>query len=223
MRKTVCGFLAVVLLQSIAWAQNAHPITGRPYAGAMGVAGAPWLVRAERETEEQPDVALDELKIAKGANVADIGAGVGYMSWRMAERVGSQGKVYANDIQPQMLELLKKNMQERHISNVVPVLGELDDPKLPPGQMDLVLMVDVYHEFTQPQQMLRHIRDSLKPDGRMVLLEYRAEDPKVPIMPLHKMSVGQVKTEIEPEGFRLDKVIETLPRQHILIFTRKPS
>jgi len=223
MRKPACGFLAVVLLQSIAWAQNVHPITGRQYAGAMGVAGAPWLIRSERETEEQPDVALDELKIPKGAVVADIGAGVGYMSWRMAERVGPKGKVYANDIQPQMLDLLKKNMQDRHLTNVAPVLGELDDPKLPPGQMDLVLMVDVYHEFTQPQQMLRHIRDSLKPDGRMVLLEYRAEDPKVPIMPLHKMTVEQVKAEIEPEGFKLDKVIETLPRQHILIFTRKPS
>jgi SAM-dependent methyltransferase len=122
-----------------------------------------------------------------------------------------------------MLELLKKNMAERRLTNVVPVLGDLDDPKLPQGQMDLVLMVDVYHEFTQPQQMLRHIRDSLKPDGRMVLLEYRAEDPAVPILPLHKMTVDQVKAEIEPEGFRLDKVIEALPRQHILIFKRKPS
>lgn len=223
MRKTVCGFLAVVLLQSLSWAQSVHPLTGRQYAGAMGVGGAPWLVRSERETEEQPDLALDELKIAKGSTVADIGAGVGYMSWRMAERVGPNGKVYANDIQPPMLELLKKNMQQRRLTNVVPVLGDLDDPKLPQGQMDLVLMVDVYHEFTQPQQMLRHIRDSLKPEGRMVLLEYRAEDPAVPILPLHKMTVDQVKAEIEPEGFRLDKVIEALPRQHILVFKRKPS
>jgi len=148
---------------------------------------------------------------------------VGYMSWRMAERVGPTGKVYANDIQPQMLELLKKNMLERHISNVIPVLGEPDDPKLPEGQIDLVLLVDVYHEFSQPQKMLRHIRAALKPDGRLVLLEYRAEDPKVPILPLHKMTVDQVKSEIEPEGFRLDKVLETLPRQHIIIFRRKPA
>ncbi|PWU10226.1 MAG: SAM-dependent methyltransferase [Terriglobia bacterium] len=223
MRRLSFALPAVLLLQSLAWPQNTHPITGRQYAGAMGVAGAPWLVRSEREAEEQPDVALDELKIAKGAAVADIGAGVGYMSWRLAERVGPKGRVYANDIQPQMLEMLKKNMQERHIANVVPVLGELDDPRLPQGQMDLVLMVDVYHEFTQPQQMLRHIRESLKPDGRMVLLEYRAEDPKVPIMPLHKMTIDQVKAEIEPEGFRLEKVIEGLPRQHILVFIRKPS
>jgi tRNA A58 N-methylase Trm61 len=223
MRKASSAFLSFVLLACLGWAQDTHPVTGRQYAGAMGVGGAPWLVRPEREAEERPDQALDELKIAKGSVVADIGAGVGYMSWRMAERVGSQGKVYANDIQPQMLDLLRKNMNGRHITNVVPVLGEPDDPKLPIGQMDLVLMVDVYHEFSQPQQMLRHIRESLKPTGRMVLLEYRAEDPAVPIMPLHKMTVEQVKAEIEPEGFHLDKVIETLPRQHILIFVRKPN
>jgi len=220
----LCGtLLSVILSASFGWAQNAHPVTGRQYAGAMGVGGAPWLVRTEREAEEHPDQALDELKIAKGSVAADIGAGVGYMTWRMAERVGPQGKVYANDIQLQMLDLLRKNMDERHIINVVPVLGEPNDPKLTMGQNDLALMVDVYHEFSQPQQMLRHIRESLKPTGRMVLLEYRAEDANVPIQPLHKMTVEQVKAEIEPEGFHLDKVIETLPRQHILIFVRKPN
>ena len=223
MRHFASGVLSLFLFLAPAWCQNTHPVTGRQYAGAMGVAGAPWLVRDEREAEEHPDQALDELKIAKGSAVADVGAGVGYMSWRLAARVGPMGRVYANDIQPQMLELLKKNMAERHITNVVPVLGEPDDPKLPLGQMDLVLLVDVYHEFEQPQTMLRHIRESLKPDGRMVLLEYRAEDPKVPIMPLHKMTVEQVKAEIEPEGFRLDQVVESLPRQHIIIFKRKPS
>lgn len=225
MRKGGWGLLAVLLLASFVWSQqqNVHPISRRQYAGTMGVQGAPWLVRPEREQEEQPDQALDELKIAKGSVVADIGAGVGYMSWRLAERVGPSGKVYANDIQPQMLEQLRKNMQERQISNVVPVLGEPDNPKLPQGQLDLVLMVDVYHEFAQPQAMLRHVRESLKADGRLVLLEYRGEDPKVPILPLHKMTVDQVKAELEPEGFRLGRVIETLPRQHILIFMKKSS
>ena len=220
MRKTFGGFLAALILQSLAWAQqpNVHPITGRQYAGAMGMQGAPWLVRSEREQEEQPDKALDELKIAKGSTVADIGAGVGYMSWRLAQRVGPSGKVYANDVQQPMLDQLRRNMQERHLANVQPILGEFDDPKLPPGAMDLVLMVDVYHEFTQPQAMLRHIRESLKPDGRLVLLEYRAEDPNVPILALHKMTVDQVKAELEPEGFRFEQTIETLPRQHILIF-----
>jgi tRNA A58 N-methylase Trm61 len=223
MRRFAFGFLALLLIQAPGRSQDTHPVTGRHYAGAMGVAGAPWLVRDEREAEEHPDQALDELKIPKGSKVADVGAGVGYMSWRLAKSVGPTGRVYANDVQPQMIELLKKNMAARQITNVVPVLGQPDDPKLPLGQMDLVLLVDVYHEFDQPQKMLRHIRESLKPDGRLVLLEYRAEDPKVPIMPLHKMTVEQVKTEIEPEGFRLDQVIESLPRQHIIIFKRKPS
>jgi tRNA A58 N-methylase Trm61 len=223
MRNIASGLLTVLLIQALACAQDTHPVTGRQYAGTMGMAGAPWLVRSERETEEHPDQALDELKIPKGATVADIGAGVGYMSWRLAERVGPTGKVYANDIQAPMLEQLRKNVAERHLNNVETILGEPDDPKLPQGRMDLVLMVDVYHEFSEPRKMLRHIRESLKPDGRMVLLEYRAEDPKVPILALHKMTVDQVKAEIEPEGFRLDKVIETLPRQHILIFRRKPD
>lgn len=217
----IARILALIFLSTLVWAQDAHPVTGRQYSGTMGAAGAPWLVRDEREAEEHPDQALDELKIARGSTVADVGAGVGYMSWRLAARVGPEGKVYANDIQPRMLELLKKNMEERHITNVIPVLGDAGDPKLPDGQMDLVLLVDVYHEFNQPQQMLRHIRASLKGNGRLVLLEYRAEDPKVPIRPLHKMTVSQVTAEIEPEGYRLDQVIETLPRQHIIIFKRK--
>lgn len=225
MRKTVRGILAALLLQSLTWAQpaNVHPITGRQYAGTMSVQGAPWLVRPEREQEEHPDQALDALHIAKGSTVADIGAGVGYMSWRLAKRIGPTGTVYANDIQQPMLDLLVKNMQTRHITNVQPVLGEPDDPKLPVGQIDLVLMVDVYHEFNNPQAMLRHIRESLKPGGRLVLLEYRAEDPNVPILPLHKMTVDQVKAELEPAGFGFVQSIETLPWQHILIFRKRPS
>jgi len=218
------GFLAILLLPSFSYTQpSTHPVTGRQYAGTMGMAGAPWLVRPERAEEEHPDQALDELKIAKGSTVADIGAGVGYMTWRLAQRVGPAGKVYANDIQAPMLEQLRRNMEQRHVTNVETILGEPDDPKLPQRRMDLVLLVDVYHEFSEPQKMLRHIRESLKPDGRMVLLEYRAEDPNVPILALHKMTVAQVKAEIEPEGFHLDKVIESLPRQHILIFGRKPD
>jgi len=218
MRKAVC--ILLILLSSPLWAQGVHPVTGRHYAGVMGVAGADWLVRPEREAEEHPDAALDAIGIAKGSTVADIGAGVGYMSWRLGERVGPTGKVYANDIQPKMLELLRQNMQQRKLTNVETVLGTIDDPKLPPAAIDLVLMVDVYHEFSEPQRMIRHIRESLKPDGRMVLLEYRAEDPNVPIRPEHKMTIAQVKAEVEPEGFRLDQTLETLPRQHILIFRK---
>ena len=218
MRKAVCGLLLV--LQSLAWAQGVHPLSGRKYAGVMGASGADWLVRPERESEEQPDAALDAIGIAKGSTVADVGAGAGYITWRMAERVGPTGKVYANDIQQKMLDLLQKNMQDRKIYNVQTVLGGVDDPKLPAGIIDLVILVDVYHEFSEPQQMLRRMREALRPDGRLVLLEYRAEDPKVPIRPEHKMTVEQAKSEVEPEGYRLDKVLETLPRQHILIFKK---
>ncbi len=218
MRRTACGLLLAIGL----WAQDVHPVTGRKYAGVMGATGADWLVRPEREQEEQPDAALDEIGIEKGATVADIGAGAGYMTWRMAERVGPSGKVYANDIQPKMLELLKRNMEQRKLANVETVLGAVDDPKLPRSAVDLVLLVDVYHEFSAPQAMLRRIRESLRAGGRLVLLEYRAEDPKVPIRPEHKMTVAQVRAELEPEGFRLDRVSEALPRQHILIFRKSP-
>ncbi len=218
MRKAVCGLLPVLV--SLAWGQGVHPITGRAYAGIMGPGGAGWLVRPERQAEERPDRALDSLGIARGSTVADIGAGAGYMTWRLAQRVGPAGRVYANDIQPGMLDLLRRNMEQRKLGNVETILGTVDDPRLPPGVLDLALLVDVYHEFSAPQQMLRHLRESLKPGGRMVLLEYRAEDPKVPIRPEHKMTVDQVKAEIEPEGFRLDRVVETLPRQHLLIFRK---
>jgi SAM-dependent methyltransferase len=222
MRRAVCGLLVAVCLWSQAGAPGVHPITGRRYAGVMGVAGADWLVRPERMSEEEPDKALDEIGIAKGAAVADIGAGAGYMTWRMAERVGPSGKVYANDIQPEMLRLLRRNMEQRKLGNVETVLGTVDDPKLPRESVDLVLLVDVYHEFSEPQAMLRKIRESLRKDGRLVLLEYRGEDPNVPIRPEHKMTVAQVKAELEPEGFRLDRVSEALPRQHILVFRKNP-
>ena len=201
-------------------APGTHPVTGRKFAGVMGMNGADWLTRPEREAEEQPEKALDALNLKPGMVVADIGAGVGYMSLRMAKRVGPTGKVYANDLQPEMLAMLRENAAKAKITNVVTVLGDVADPKLPTNTMDLVLLVDVYHEFSQPQQMLRKIRETLKPDGRLVLLEYRAEDPNVPINPEHKMTVAQVKTELEAEGFVLQPVIETLPRQHILILTK---
>jgi SAM-dependent methyltransferase len=215
MHRAVCVLL--LALQTAAFAQGVHPITGRRYAGVMGAAGADWLVRPEREAEEHPDAMLDAVSIVPGSTVADIGAGAGYITWRLAERAA---KVYAVDIQPKMLELLRRNMDARKIANVTTVLGAVDDPKLPRGTVDLVLMVDVYHEFSEPQAMLRHIRESLRSGGRVVLVEYRGEDPAVPIRPEHKMTVAQVKAELEPEGFRLDRVSEVLPRQHILIFQK---
>ena len=217
---------AVLLAALSLWQASAfqtpgtHPVSGRKIAGVMGMNGADWLVRPEREAEEQPERALDALNLKPGMVVADIGAGVGYMSLRLAKRVGPSGKVYANDLQPEMLDRLRQNAAKAGIGNVVTVVGDVADPKLPANTMDLVLLVDVYHEFSQPQQMLRKIRETLKPDGRLVLLEYRAEDPNVPIVAEHKMTVAQVKTELEAEGFVLQPVIETLPRQHILILTK---
>ena len=220
-RRSVCALAALLLWQASAFqAPGTHPVTGRKIAGVMGMNGADWLVRPEREAEEQPEKALDALNLKPGMVVADIGAGVGYMSLRMARRVGPSGKVYANDLQPEMLDRLRQNAAKAGIGNVVTVAGEVADPKLPANTMDLVLLVDVYHEFSQPQQMLRKIRETLKPDGRLVLLEYRAEDPNVPIIAEHKMTVAQVKAELEAEGFVLQPVIEILPRQHILILTK---
>lgn len=187
----------------------------------MGSGGADWLVRPEREKEEHPDQALDAIGIERGSTVADIGAGAGYFTWRLAERVGPGGVVYGEDIQQRMLDLLERNVKARRLTNVREVLGTPEDPKLPRNSIDLVLLVDVYHEFSEPEKMLEHIRDAMKPQGRIVFLEYRAEDPNVPILPEHEMTVAQVRAEVQPEGYRFDKTIEVLPEQHIIIF-RKP-
>ena len=217
------ALLAVILASGLAaQTPGVHPISGRRYAPVMGYQGAPWLERGEREEEEAPDVALDVLKIPKGAAVADIGAGSGYITVRLAARVGPTGRVFANDVQPQMLNILSRRLSNARITNVTLIEGTLDDPKLPPASVDMAMMVDVYHELSQPQTMLRHLRESLKPGGRLVLLEYRKEDPTVPIKPEHKMSVAEAKMEVEAEGFTLSKVDEALPRQHILIFAVKP-
>jgi ubiquinone/menaquinone biosynthesis C-methylase UbiE len=206
-----------------AQAPGVHPISGRRFAPVMGYQGAGWLERIERDDEEAPDVALSVLKIPKGASVADIGAGSGFITERLAARVGPGGTVFANDVQPQMLEMLARRLARKKITNVTLVQGALDDPKLPAASVDLAIMVDVYHEFSQPQAMLRHLREALKPGGRMVLLEYRKEDPTIPIRPEHKMSVAEAKLEVEAEGFTLSNVDESLPRQHILIFTAKAA
>jgi SAM-dependent methyltransferase len=200
-----------------------HPISGRVFARVMGFQGAAWLDRAERELEEQPDKALDAIGLTSGSTVADVGAGSGYFTTRMARRVGNGGKVYAVDIQPQMLELLGERLRREQIDNVVTVLGTVDDPRLPSAALDLILMVDVYHEFSQPQIMLRRLREALSGTGRLVLLEYRKEDPSVPIRFEHKMSVAEAKLEVESEGFQLSRVDAGLPRQHILIFTKRPE
>jgi SAM-dependent methyltransferase len=216
------GGLALLLIAALAaQSPGVHPVSGRRFAPVMGWQGAEWLERAERDDEEEPNVALSVLKIAKGSAVADIGAGSGFVTERLAARVGPTGRVYANDLQPQMLQMLAARLAKKKITNVTLVQGELDDPRLPAASVDLELMIDVYHEFSRPQAMLRRLREALKPGGRMVLLEYRKEDPSIPIKFEHKMSVAEAKMEVEAEGFTLAKVDESLPRQHILIFTAR--
>ena len=217
------GLAAFVLAVAVgAQTPGVHPISGRRFAPVMGYQGADWLERSERDEEEAPDVALNVLKIPTGASVADIGAGSGFITERLSARVGPTGRVFANDVQPQMLQMLARRLAARSITNVTLVQGTIDDPKLDPASVDLEIMVDVYHELSQPQAMLRHLREALKPGGRLVLLEYRKEDPAVPIKFEHKMSVAEARMELEAEGFTLAKVDEALPRQHILIFTVKP-
>src|SRR5262245_23753030 len=213
---------AIVFAAALAaQATGTHPISGRRFAPVMGYQGAPWLERPERLEEEEPDVAIGRLKIAPGSTVADVGAGSGYMTVRLAEKVGPTGKVFATDVQPQMLQMLAKRLADQRITNVALGQGTIDDPRLPPAAVDLELMVDVYHELSQPQSMLRGLRDALKPNGRLVLLEYRKEDPRIPIKFEHKMSVAEAKLEVEHEGFTLAEVDEALPWQHILIFTKR--
>lgn len=214
-----CVVLALAAL--VARQQNGvHPISGRVYAGAMDVSGASWLDRTEREREEAPEKALKILGIQPGSIVADVGAGSGYFTVKLAALVGPAGRVYANDIQQGMLDIIRRKLERDRLTNVTLVLGTDDDPRLPPASLDLALLVDVYHEFLAPQAMLKHLREALKPGGRLVLLEYREEDPNVPIRPEHKMSVAGAKLEVEREGFTLTSVNEELPWQHILVFTR---
>ena len=212
--------LALVILAFVVTAQ-AQTQTQRQPAPVMSAVGADWLTRPERIKEEDPDRMLAALDIKKGSVVADIGAGVGYHVWRLAGIVGPSGKVIAEDIQEGMVRLLKKNIDDRKLRNVEIILGTPTDPKLPANSADLVLMVDVYHEFSEPVIMMQHIQNALKPNGRVVLVEFRKEDPSVPIQPLHKMSVQDVRSELEPLGFRFQQSLEFLPWQHILIFTGK--
>jgi SAM-dependent methyltransferase len=215
---TIVFLLATASLLS--QAPGIHPLSGRRIANVMGWQGADWLERSERTSEEQPDRALDALGPLAGLTVADVGAGSGYFTVRIAGRVGEKGRVYANDVQPEMLRMLAARIARENIPNVTLVHGGVDDPKLPVAAIDLVLMVDVYHEFSEPQKMLGAIRKALKPGGRLVLLEYRKEDAAIPIRFEHKMSVAEAKLEVEAEGFTLSSVDGRLPRQHILIFSK---
>lgn len=191
---------------------------GREIAQTMHYAGAPWLVRDSRQREEDCQMLLKALALEPGQTVCDMGCGNGFYTLELARRVGPEGKVYAVDIQPEMLHLLAERSRAEKIRNVKPVLGTLADPKLPAESLDLVLLVDVYHELSHPAEMLAAIRRSLKPHGRLVLAEFRLEDPQVPIKLLHKMSKAQIMKEIPPSGFKLVEEFDGLPWQHLMFF-----
>lgn len=193
---------------------------GRQIAQTMHYLGASWLTRDERDKEEDTQSLLKALRIRPGEAVCDMGCGNGYYTLELARRTGERGKVLAVDIQPEMLSLLNQRAQKADIRNIEPILGTLVDPKLPAGALDLILLVDVYHEFSHPEHMLRAMRKSLKPDGRLVLVEFRLEDPDVPIKLLHKMSKKQIMKELPPNGFKLVEQYDELPWQHVMFFQR---
>jgi predicted methyltransferase len=211
--------LAPALAQSAA--ERRHPVSGRVLAPVMGVAGAGWLERAEREEEEAPSKAIEALGLTPGMVVADIGAGSGYYTSRMAKKVAPSGRVLATDIQPGMIEILDRRIKSERLTNVTTILGTMDDPRLPANAIDLAIMVDVYHELQQPQLFLQRLKPAFKPGGRLVLLEFRKEDLQVPIFEVHKMSIAEVKAELEAEGYAIDSVINVLPWQHIIVLRLK--
>jgi ubiquinone/menaquinone biosynthesis C-methylase UbiE len=191
---------------------------GREIAQVMGHQAADWLERPEREKEEAPSKMLALLKLKPGDVVADIGAGSGYHAFRIAKMVGPQGKVCAVDIQPEMLTIIRKRMKDDKVTNVEPIQGTITDPKLPAGSIDLILMVDVYHEFSHPYEMTQAMVKALRPGGRLVFVEFRLEDPNVPIKRVHCMSQKQVLKEMEPHRLRHVQTISSLPWQHVIIF-----
>ena len=192
---------------------------GREIAQVMGHQALGWLERGNREEEEAPSRAIEALGLPPAAVIADIGAGSGYYSFRISPKV-PQGKVVAVDIQPEMLDYLRKKAGELSITNVEPHLGAIDDLKLPPASLDAALMVDAYHEFSHPAEMLASLHRALKPGGQVFLLEFRGEDPQVPIKPLHKMTETQARLEFEGAGFKFRENRKPLPWQHFMVFER---
>ena len=193
----------------------------REISFVMGHRAAGWLNRPERIREEMPDDVVANMGLESDHVVADIGAGSGYFSFRIADRVPS-GKVLAVDIQPEMLQLIERQKTDTGVANIEGVLGQIDNPNLTPNSIDAAIMVDAYHEFSHPFEMINGIYDALRPGGRIFLLEYRGEDDSVPIRPLHKMTEEQVVKEMSIFGLEWTETLDFLPWQHMMIFT-KPS
>jgi ubiquinone/menaquinone biosynthesis C-methylase UbiE len=216
---------AIVAIASTSIAEEPIPrprkeYFGRRIATTMHYFGATWLTRESRQREEDCDTMLAALHVEPGNTVCDMGCGNGFYTLPLAKLVGDDGQVIAVDIQREMLGLLKDRAAAEKLDNIELVLGTVVDPQLKPNSVDLVLMVDVYHEFSHPEQMLQAIRTSLKPTGRVALVEFRMEDPRVPIKKLHKMSKSQILKEFEPNGFKLVEEFEKLPWQHLMFFAR---
>ena len=193
---------------------------GRRIAQTMHYTGAEWLTRDNREQEERCSLMLANLGMKQGMTVCDMGCGNGFYTLQLAKMTGDSGHVYGVDIQREMLKLLNQRADAQGVKNVTPVLGSFTDPRLPKGKIDLILLVDVYHEFSHPEQMLAAMREALSPEGVCVLVEFRAEDPNVPIKPEHKMTKAQIMKEWPPSGFKLVREFEGLPWQHMLFFGR---
>ncbi len=193
---------------------------GREIAHVMGFQGIGWLERSEREKEEQTSLLIENMNIQSNDAIADIGAGSGYHVFKMAA-LADDGMIYAVDIQSEMLQAIKLKQQQKNIQNIKLVKGDEQTTNLPVNSIDKVLMVDVYHEFSHPKEMLQSIHTALRDNGKVYLIEYRMEDPKVPIKTIHKMSEAQAKKELEANGFELIKNIENLPWQHCLVFEKK--
>jgi ubiquinone/menaquinone biosynthesis C-methylase UbiE len=191
---------------------------GREIAHVMGYQGAAWLERQEREKEERTDILVKSLNLKAGMTIADVGAGTGYLSRRMADKIGADGTVYAVDVQPEMIGKLKK--LSKNYPTIKPILGEVSDVKLPANSIDLAIMVDVYHELEYPFEMAQSIIAALKPNGQLVLVEYRAEDDAVPIKQTHKMTEKQVIKEFAVQNVAWQKTINKLPWQHIIVFSK---
>ena len=241
-RRVLCAWLATLLLAGtgLALATAAHAqasagiytttrpsadgigksYMGREIAGVMGWQGANWLERSERQQEERGDLLLRELGLKPGMMVADIGAGTGYYARRMAPLVGSSGIVYATDVQPEMMKMLEDGAKKAGLTNIKPILGSLKSVNLPDASIDLAIMVDVYHELEFPFEVIDSLVCALKPGGRSAYVEYRLEDPRVPIKPLHKMSEAQVRKEAAAHALTYERTANTLPWQHVVIFRK---
>ena len=236
MKHSLCAALLMLACTVPAWAAEAPPVyehkapsadgigkryMGREIARVMGWQGAAWLEREEREREERTDLLLPELALKPGMVVADVGAGTGYIARRMAAQVGASGVVYAVDVQPEMIDMLKSLAARAGLAQIRPLLGAVDDVRLPAASVDLAIMVDVYHELEFPREVLASIVRSLKPGGRVVFVEFRAEDPKVPIKAVHKMSEAQVRREAAVMALTWERTAGGLPWQHVVIFRKR--